>query len=902
MPPKGDPLTKSEIAKVKEWINSGANWPSGVTLQDRSKEPAQPESTMIAKTEAFKKLVPLINKYCVDCHNADKQKGDFRIDDMDQDLVYGIHAQRWHEVLDIINLGEMPPKKSKQLTDAERKQLIGTLTNELHKAKEARKGQITTVMRRLNNQQYNNTLRDLLGVDFDFAKDLPEDAFSPEGFKNNGETLDMSTLQMEYYMAIARKALSKAIKTEKSEVMKFHVDFGQNKYPKIKEGITMGPGGRLIPTTAYKISAPIPERNYPYTHIRLREEFVYNEGYKGNGTIKGDKTFKGLHYAVYPELIPSHKDKIVKEGLVLSPRGDIPIGRGGAKGPSNHMRLVLRDFPQEGPVTIKVMASKSPNSLITSYVGKSPIATQPLITKVEAKPTYPPKSNLQKPDFIITDVLTVDKAGIYQLDAQLDSEIDDPVNIHIGKTLLEGVRIKKGAANLIVPIAITKLDAGKTPIKITSRKNPEFATFALTLLKSASDEARNFEKAIRKSKQIATAYYKKARARFSTKENAFEKKSISQKVASPRPVKEGEYHVPQPTNFTVKRGFTIKENGLYQIDFKLSQKLKNGLDLTVNSSIVKNLKYKFKSAGNYSTALVELQKGSHILELLSKGEIPVSEISFTKVNSTEATELFTAYQSEQYGYLRAFIGNRRDDGQEFLATKDIFKVDAPLYKPQLIEFNLQMDDFPLPAYDPKNKNYLANLLHLGFWNTPWNRQKNTDIVIHSIEFESNVSATWPPKSHTDIFIDSNKGNEKQYARTVLANFLPKVYRKSLSDDELNRHIGFFEALRPHHTSFENTIKEVLAISLNSPQFLYISEPDGTSRKQLTEAELASRLSYFLWNTMPDAELMSAAKNKTLKKNLKQHLSRMIQDPRSFNMSKNFLSQWLDVEKIGTSCR
>ena len=159
-------------------------------------------------------------------------------------------------------------------------------------------------MRRLNNQQYNNTLRDLLGVDFNFAKDLPEDAYSPEGFKNNGETLDMSTLQMEYYMAISRKALSKAIKTEKPEVMKFHVDFGQNKYPKINEGITMGPGGRLIPTTAYKITAPVPERNYPYTHVKLREEFVYNEGYKGNGTVKGDKTFKGLHYAFQNGLLP----------------------------------------------------------------------------------------------------------------------------------------------------------------------------------------------------------------------------------------------------------------------------------------------------------------------------------------------------------------------------------------------------------------------------------------------------------------------------------------------------------------------------------------------------------------------------------------------------------------------
>ena len=159
MPPpgKGEPLSKDEVELMKKWISEGAKWPKGLELEDKSETRAD-IAKMEAKTEPFKHLVPIINKYCIECHNEDKQKGDFRIDDMDQDLVYGIHAQRWYEVLDIINLGEMPPKKSDQLNDDERKTLIETLTAELQKAKEVRKGQISTVMRRLNNDQYNNCL------------------------------------------------------------------------------------------------------------------------------------------------------------------------------------------------------------------------------------------------------------------------------------------------------------------------------------------------------------------------------------------------------------------------------------------------------------------------------------------------------------------------------------------------------------------------------------------------------------------------------------------------------------------------------------------------------------------------------------------------------------------------
>ncbi|MCM8531792.1 MAG: DUF1592 domain-containing protein, partial [Lentisphaeraceae bacterium] len=898
MPPKGAPLTKDQISLFKTWINEGTKWPKGLVLRDRSKEPKSAEPKMTAKNEAFKKLAPIINQYCIECHNADKQKGDFRIDNMDQDLVYGIHAQRWYEVLDVLNLGDMPPKKAKQPNDHERRALIETLTIELDKAKKAKKGQVTTVMRRLNNEQYNNTLKDLLHVDFDFAKDLPEDGISPEGFKNNGATLGMSTMQMEYYLANARKAMDKAIIEGPPEVMKFHVDFGHFINPTLKEKITMGPGSRVIPTEHYKITAPIPVRSYGFTHRKLKDKFVFNEGYIGNGTIKGRKEFLGYHHAVYPE-IDNFKGKIIPEGIIISPRGDLQLGKAGQRGPSSHMKLVVRDFPRSGPVTIRIKASQAPDSLILKSTSLAAINSSiPHIKDLKSTPSYLPSTNLEKPQFILKAKLDIKDDGFYQIDAQLVSELDGKLNIHIGDQLLEGIRIKKGAANLVTPIALAELKSGLTTIKITSKTKTEIAAFALTKLNGNEDKLKSLKKSIKKRQGSALQFSKGTAAKFSNKTNSFKAPALTFTSGEARAIKEGEFNVPVPTNHTAKKNFVVEKDGLYQIDLLLAKKLNKPVSLKINNSKIANLDLSKASEKISSSCLVKLRKGTSLLTIVSKeAEVSIKALYASKVTELKVIKDFQEYQASQFSYLRTFIGNRRDDGQEYQLLPQTLKVDAAFGQPRTYEFTAHMDDFPLPAHDPKNMNFLANLLHIGFWNTPWKSKGNPSILVHSIEFESNASKSWPPKAHKAILIDSQRGNEREYARTVLKNFLPKAYRRQISNEVLDRHVSFFDSLRPHKHSFESTIKEVLAISLSSPQFLYINEPEGTKSKTLTDDELASRLSYFIWNTMPDEELREAAANKTLKRDINVHLKRMLNDPKAYQLSKNFVNQWLDIDRL-----
>lgn len=171
-------------------------------------------------------VYPVLKKHCFKCHGPDKQKSDLRLDTLSPDLLNDRPAaETWHDVLNALNLGEMPPEDETQLNDKDRKALIGWLTTEVKRAVEAqRKAGSGGVLRRLNRVEYNNSMRDLLGIADDYARDLPPDSVSKDGFKNNGAALRISDMQLEYYLKSARDALARVIVT-RPEPKIFHQKF-----------------------------------------------------------------------------------------------------------------------------------------------------------------------------------------------------------------------------------------------------------------------------------------------------------------------------------------------------------------------------------------------------------------------------------------------------------------------------------------------------------------------------------------------------------------------------------------------------------------------------------------------------------------------------------------------------
>ena len=137
--------------------------------------------------------------------------------------------------------------------------------------------------------------------------------------------------------------------------------------------------------------------------------------------------------------------------------------------------------------------------------------------------------------------------------------------------------------------------------------------------------------------------------------------------------------------------------------------------------------------------------------------------------------------------------------------------------------------------------------------------------------------------------------------------MERAYRRPVSSSEVDRKYGLFEKLKDAEPSVEHAMISTLTAVLCSPNFLLLSEPELNAvvstrqpgKRPTNDFELASRLSYFLWSSMPDDTLFGLASEGQLhlKENLIAQTQRMLADPKSRAFSENFASQWLDLAGI-----
>jgi mono/diheme cytochrome c family protein len=181
---------------------------SGATKEQQAGD----KTVGIDSTALQQQALQVVKNHCYTCHGPDQQKGDVRLDTLETDIVNGRHAEDWHDVLNMINFGEMPPQDQPQLKDVDRRALVEWITGGLKRAEEAKSSVAgKAVIRRMTRYEYNNTMTDLLGVELDYAASLPLESKSKEGFENNGMAMGMSPIQLEYYLQTARQGLAEAI-------------------------------------------------------------------------------------------------------------------------------------------------------------------------------------------------------------------------------------------------------------------------------------------------------------------------------------------------------------------------------------------------------------------------------------------------------------------------------------------------------------------------------------------------------------------------------------------------------------------------------------------------------------------------------------------------------------------
>ncbi|MCH2205561.1 MAG: DUF1592 domain-containing protein [Lentisphaerales bacterium] len=744
-------------------------------------------SLQISKYDFKKDIMPIFEKYCTDCHGPKKKKGGVRITDLDPDFVKGEDGDKWYGILDVINLGEMPPEDEPQPTDAERRKIIDWLTVELNYASQIKSSDVKTIIRRLNKQQYTNTLKELLGVNINFGKDLPNDGLSHEGFTNNGETLTMSTLHMEYYMKIARKALDKAIVTgDAPEIYRFKTSLGKG-ISQEKGKVGLGYQSVPIQKSDYLLETLPPEgKSFKARQHSFKTKFAFNNSAGTKGDIESSKS---LYDTFYVDMRGSNKKRftMLDEGIIL--QSSLPHVEKAAKiwqGPAPNMKVIMRDFPKEGDFRITVEASKAP------FITEAP----KYLDLEDAKPAANFDSKTQKISAI---------PGSKIIDARKPA--------------------KYKGLNLNTYFVHTK-------------KTPTEASYSIKI-----------------------------------------------------------------------------KPGVYQLDIVYAAQDSRPLDIKVNKITVKDCMTTKTGSWSklkiFSQAVLRIENSLCSISFKSKGAIPhIHAFILSPVNSGSKLEKKfeqtikgkNPQLAKYHPYIRVFAGNRLDDGMEYRTFDKPQKVTALFGQAQKLYFHGRLEDMPLPVIDKNDTTFLANMALFGIWNDSFvtsAKKQGEPVLIKSIEFEGPYFKNWPPKSHTNIFFESkNSSNKEIYTREILEQFISKAFRRKAKAQEIDRLMSFWKRNHKDFNSYEESVKELLVAVLCSPHFLYIAEPEESNeQKTLDDYQLASRLSYFLWNTMPDSRLLELAQKAELKKHLTSETKRMLQDPKAFNFSEAYSDQWLDIQRL-----
>jgi len=301
-------------------------------------------------------------------------------------------------------------------------------------------------------------------------------------------------------------------------------------------------------------------------------------------------------------------------------------------------------------------------------------------------------------------------------------------------------------------------------------------------------------------------------------------------------------------------------------------------------------------------------------DLLPRTELPLEEFRMEKGGKPKGNRLaFPSnnrasyeFEAEAGTYLIAVYAHASQAGDEpsklgvRLGEKnaDIYSIrnEAPIDQP--VEMKVRLRDG-------------KQTLHIGFLNDFYDpdaknpKRRDRNMYVNKVEIVGPLIVTpdMYPDSHKRIFFvkpGENGLTEGEAALQILSRFTSRAFRRPATPNEMLRLGILYQLAKKDGLSFEQCIREVVVGILCSPHFVFRIEegPEG-DHYSLNEYQLATRLSYFMWSTMPDDELLALAWQGKLRENLDAQITRMLKDPRSETLVHNFAGQWLELRKLET---
>ena len=241
-------------------------------------------------------------------------------------------------------------------------------------------------------------------------------------------------------------------------------------------------------------------------------------------------------------------------------------------------------------------------------------------------------------------------------------------------------------------------------------------------------------------------------------------------------------------------------------------------------------------------------------------------------------------------------------------------IDAPEDKPITVEARVHLvaGNYPVrlinavPGPNPEGRRSRHSGTPNAFTSTrsrvPWQLKLTDDdfkpiqptLIIDSVEWDGPIVDSWPTKAHREIYCSKD-------AREILTRFATRAWRRPVVVTEIEPFMKSVDAAAALGDSFEVAVKNGLMGILCAKSFLYLEEGDVVKRSPtISDNELASRLSYFLWSSMPDSRLLELAAKGSLHdgETLKSEVNRMLKDARASEFANSFPRQWLQLRKVG----
>jgi mono/diheme cytochrome c family protein len=183
------------------------------------------------------------------------------------------------------------------------------------------------------------------------------------------------------------------------------------------------------------------------------------------------------------------------------------------------------------------------------------------------------------------------------------------------------------------------------------------------------------------------------------------------------------------------------------------------------------------------------------------------------------------------------------------------------------------------------------------------QQRVEAVHVFQVKGPMKVTGLSDSPSRKLIFVckPSSTADEEPCARKIVSNLAERAFRRPVSDADMKPLMAFYEKGRKEEGSFDMGVRDSLAAILASPHFLYRAEAASDHVRELNDLELASRLSYFLWSSIPDKELLTLAEKNELSQPgvLKAQVHRMLKDEKAKSLTTGFAFQWLNVAKLDT---